>query len=245
MNRIKHILRFSYSLICYAAGVLSLIYFILFVSDLFLPQTVNTYSEGSASFSVLLINVFAISIFGLQHSVMARASFKHWLSRVIDPSMERSTYILFTAIAIIAMCLLWVPVGPVVWQLESDALVFAIRGIALFGWTFLLLATFMINHFELFGLSQTFNPMVGKATTERGFKTTGFYKIVRHPIQTGVLIGMWAVPVSTLSHLLFASGITLYILVGLYFEEKDLVREFGVTYREYRVRVKRLIPFVT
>ena len=106
-------------------------------------------------------------------------------------------------------------------------------------------ATFLLNHFELFGLSQTFNPMQGKAEPVKHFRTLSLYKIVRHPIQTGVLIGMWAVPVSTMSHLFFAASMTLYIFVGLYFEEKDLIREFGSTYRDYMVRVKRLIPFIS
>jgi protein-S-isoprenylcysteine O-methyltransferase Ste14 len=241
----KNILRFVYSLICYALGVASLLYFIAFVNDLYLPKTVNTFSEIPSAPAAILINLFALSLFGLQHSIMARGTFKHWLTRFIHPSIERSSYVLGTTLAIGAMCWLWVPFGPVVWQVESEGMIILIRSIALFGWGFLLLATFMLNHFELFGLSQTFKPMLGKKPSEKCFKTPGFYKFVRHPIQTGVLIGMWAVPVSTLSHLFFAGGMTLYIFIGLYFEEKDLQREFGDTYKDYMARVKRLIPFIT
>ncbi|MFT5717820.1 MAG: protein-S-isoprenylcysteine O-methyltransferase Ste14 [Oleiphilaceae bacterium] len=241
----KNILRFVYSLFCYAVGVASLLYFIAFVNDLYLPKTVNTLSEIPSVPVAILINLFALSLFGLQHSIMARRTFKHWLTRFIHPSIERSSYVLGTTLAIGAMCWLWVPFGPFVWQVESEGMIILIRSIALFGWGFLLLATFMLNHFELFGLSQTFNPMLGKKPPEKCFKTPGFYKLVRHPIQTGILIGMWAVPVSTLSHLFFAGGMTLYIFIGLYFEEKDLKGEFGDTYKDYMARVKRLIPFIT
>lgn len=244
MNPIKNILRFFYSLTCYSAGVASLIYFIAFVNDLYLPKTVNTISEINSISAAILINLFALSLFGLQHSIMARGAFKHWLALFIHPSIERSTYVLGTTLAIGAMCSLWVPFGPIVWQVESEIMVALIRILALFGWGFLLLATFMLNHFELFGLSQTFNPLRGKASPEKHFKTPGFYKFVRHPIQTGVLIGMWSVPVSTVSHLFFAGGMTLYIFVGLYFEEKDLLRDFGATYKDYMRRVKKLIPFI-
>ncbi len=244
MNSATNRRRFLYSLICYAAGVASLIYFILFVNDLFLANTVNGPVEIKSLMGALLINVFAISLFGLQHSVMARGSFKRWLSRFIHPSIERSTYLLGTALVIGAMCALWVPVGPVVWRVESEPMVMLIRAVAFFGWGTMLVATFMLNHFELFGLSQTFNPMRGRPTPVKAFKTPGLYRIVRHPIQAGILIGMWAVPVSTTGHLLFAGGMTLYIFVGLYFEEKDLIRDFGATYKTYKARVKRLIPFI-
>jgi protein-S-isoprenylcysteine O-methyltransferase Ste14 len=244
MNSIKITGCFIYSLIGYAAGVASLIYFILFVNDLWMPHTVNSIVPFASLVTVIVINTFALLLFGLQHSVMARSSFKRWLTRFIDPSIERSTYVLATAVAIGGMCYLWIPFGSVIWQVESEMGVYVIRGIAVFGWGFLFLATFMINHFELFGLRQTFDPMQGKSASAATFKTSGFYKIVRHPIQTGVLIGVWAVPISTSSHLVFAAGISAYIFIGLYFEEKDLIKEFGVTYLDYMQRVKRVIPFI-
>jgi protein-S-isoprenylcysteine O-methyltransferase Ste14 len=244
MSSMKKTGCFIYSLICYGAGVASLIYFILFVNDLWLPKTVNTLVPTSSLAYVIMINTVAILLFGIQHSVMARPAFKRWFIQFIDPSIERSTYVLATALAIGGMCHLWIPFGSVIWQVESEIGVFLIRGVAIFGWLFLFLATFMINHFELFGLRQTFDPMQGLSAPAATFKTFGFYKIVRHPIQTGVLIGVWAVPISTASHLVFAAGISVYIFVGLYFEEKDLIREFGETYLDYMKRVKRVIPFV-
>jgi len=244
MNSPLAILRFIYSLICYALGVASLLYFMAFVNDVLLTKTVNTLVEPDSILLAVLVNLFAISLFGLQHSVMARGSFKRWLTKVLHPTMERSTYVLATAVAIAAMGYLWVPFGSVVWQVESETAVFIIRAVAVFGWAFLLLASFMLDHFELFGISQTFMPLRGKPMPTTRFKTPGFYKVVRHPIQTGVLIGMWAVPVATTSHLFFAGGMTVYIVVGLYFEEKDLIREFGQTYRDYMLKVKRVIPFL-
>jgi protein-S-isoprenylcysteine O-methyltransferase Ste14 len=244
MNPIKKTGCFIYSLICYGAGVASLIYFILFVNDLWMPHTVNSIVPSASLVTVIVINTFALLLFGLQHSVMARPSFKRWFTRFIDPSIERSTYVLATAVAIGGMCYFWIPFGSVIWQVESEMGEYVIRGIAVFGWLFLFIATFMINHFELFGLRQTFDPLQGKSAPTATFKMSGFYKIVRHPIQTGVLIGVWAVPVSTASHLVFATGISVYIFIGLYFEEKDLVQEFGETYMDYMKRVKRVIPFI-
>jgi len=244
MNSIKRTGCFIYSLICYGAGVASLIYFILFVNDLWMPHTVNSIVPSVSLVTVIVINTFALLLFGLQHSVMARSSFKRWLTRFIDPSIERSTYVLATAVAIGGMGYLWIPFGSVIWQVESEIGVYVIRGIAAFGWLFLFLATCMINHFELFGLRQTFDLLQGKSTPTTTFKISGFYKIVRHPIQTGVLIGVWAVPISTSSHLVFAAGISAYIFIGLYFEEKDLIKEFGDTYLDYMQRVKRVIPFI-
>lgn len=244
MSSIKKTGCFIYSLICYGAGVASMIYFILFVNDLWLANTVNTFVQSSSLAYVVSINTLALLLFGLQHSVMARPSFKRWFIRFIDPSIERSTYVLATALAITGMCYLWTPFGSVIWQVESDIGVYLIRGVAVFAWGFLFLATFMINHFELFGLRQTFDPMQGKAAADGTFKILGFYKIVRHPIQTGVLIGVWAVPISTTSHLVFAAGISVYIFIGLHFEEKDLIKEFGETYLDYMHKVKRVIPYI-
>lgn len=236
--------RFSYSLVCYFLAVGSLVYFILFVNDLWLENTVNSIGSGTDVLHAVVINLFAIGLFGIQHSVMARQSFKEWLAKFLDPSVERSTYCLFTALVIAAMCHLWVPFGELVWQVENESMVWLIRAAAFFGWTFLLTATFMLDHFELFGLSQTFLPLRRKPMPVVRFRTPGLYKLVRHPIQTGVLIGMWFVPVATTSHLLFAGGMTVYIFVGLYLEEKDLIREFGESYRQYKQKVKGLIPFV-
>jgi protein-S-isoprenylcysteine O-methyltransferase Ste14 len=244
MRSVRKTACFIYSLICYGAGVASLIYFILFVNDLWLPKTVNTLVPFSSWVDVIMYNTFSLFLFGIQHSVMARPAFKRWFIRFIDPSVERSTYVFATALTIAGMCYLWTPFGSVIWQVESEIGLYFVRGVAVFGWGILFLATFMINHSELLGLRQTYDPMQGQSVSSATFKMSGFYKIVRHPIQTGMLIGVWAVPISTASHLVFATGISTYIFVGLYFEEKDLVKEFGETYLAYIKRVKRVIPFI-
>lgn len=233
-----------YSVCCYAAGVASLVYFILFVNDFCLAHTVNSIGQSKSLTTVIITNTIALLLFAVQHSVMARPSVKSWLTGFIDPSIERSTYILATALAIGGMCYLWIPFGSVVWQVESEVGIMLIRCIAIFGWGFLFLATFMINHCELFGLRQSFAPIQGKAAADPVFKVSGFYKIVRHPIQTGILIGIWAVPLATTSHLVFSTGITIYIFVGLHFEEKDLIKAFGDRYCIYMQSVKRVIPFI-
>lgn len=142
------------------------------------------------------------------------------------------------------MAYLWVPFGATIWHIESQSLANIIRGIAFFGWAFLLAASFQLDHFELFGLKQTFLPLIGKQMQDTHFRTPGIYKLVRHPIQTGVLIGMWFVPTATLSHIFFATGITIYIFIGLYYEERSLIASFGDDYRNYKKRVKKLIPFI-
>jgi protein-S-isoprenylcysteine O-methyltransferase Ste14 len=239
-----NLLRFVYSLFCYVAGVASLLYFIGFVNNYIPDHSVNSIKPFQSIPFAIIINLFVLSLFAIQHSVMARKSFKVWLTQRIHPSIERSTYCLATAIVIFAMCYLWVPFGNTLWHVENDTLSIVISSLALLGWGFLFLATFMLNHFELFGLSQTFLPLRGKPMPTTTFKTPGLYRLVRHPIQTGVLIGMWAVPVATTSHALFALSMTVYIFIGLYFEEKDLNREFGEQYKNYQQRVKRLIPFI-
>jgi len=244
MKNSNKYLRFIYSLICYVAGVASLIYFILFVNDLYLSKSVNTIIENVHLIQAISINLIALTLFGLQHSLMARGYMKQRMARFIHPSMERSTYVLATALVIATMGYLWIPFGTVIWNVRSETFVIAIRAVSVFGWTLLLTASFMLNHFELFGLRQTFDPLMGKTMPTQQFKTPALYKFIRHPIQTGVLFGMWAVPVATTSHLFFATGMTLYIFIGLYFEEKDLLREFNHSYLDYMKRVKRLIPFV-
>ena len=235
---------YGYALFCYATSVASLVYFILFVNDLLLPATVNVPSSNSSILKALSVNLFALSLFGIQHTVMARKPFKKALNRFINPDLERSTYCLATAIVLSIMCWIWIPFGGAVWSVDTPWLVLLLRIIAGAGWVILLSATFMLDHFELFGLKQGFRPMLGGEIDGHKFKEPGLYRFVRHPIQTGVLIGVWFVPLSTASHFLMAIGMTIYIIIGLYYEERDLLSDFGSQYADYSRRVKRLIPFV-
>jgi protein-S-isoprenylcysteine O-methyltransferase Ste14 len=243
-NSLGAILLFIYSLLCYAATLIALLYFIVFCSGLYEPISVNSQGGEYGSFTALLINILLLLVFGIQHSVMARHSFKAWLSKFMPSSVERSTYCLASAFALAIIPFGWQPIDGLIWEVSSPWLRYVLHGGSVLGWGVLVLATFQIGHFELFGLKQSYDSMIGKRRLEASFKTPGLYRFVRHPIQLGVLMGMWLVPTSTTSHLMLSIGMTLYILVGLYFEEKDLISEFGLRYSEYRQRVAKLIPFI-
>lgn len=239
------VIAFSYSLLCYVLSVAALAYFIVFVSGLVPQLSINqqtaTYPIGIAAFA----NIGLIALFGLQHSIMARQRFKQWLLTWLPASVERATYCLGSALTLAAIAHFWVPMTGTIWHLESSITSVVIQCIGLSGWVVLLVATFQLDHFELFGLKQTFAPLRGKTMPPETFRTPGLYRLVRHPIQLGVLIGMWFVPVSTINHLLLSVAMTAYIFVGLYFEEKDLIKEFGNRYRQYKKKVAKVIPFVT
>ena len=233
-----------YAVSCYLISMLGLVYFILFMSDLFIPSTAMSRTVDLPLELALLINFGLLLLFGLQHSVTARPKFKLWLKQYMDPSIERATYCLATGVILGFMCCTWAATSGMVWSVESPALVIAIRALGAFGWLILLIATFNIDHFELFGLRQVYSQFTGKPMPVMTFKMSGLYKWVRHPIQTGLLIGMWSVPQSSSTHFIFAMGMTIYVFVGLYFEEKDLIREFGQTYCDYIKNVGKVFPFI-
>lgn len=235
---------FGYSLVCYVASLISLTCFIVFVSGLYEPLSVNAQKGEQSLLMGLLINTLLISLFGIQHSVMARERFKVWLSKYIPESTERATFCLASSLVLFAITFFWAPMNGQLWDLSASSIGLFISCVGGAGWILLLVATFQLDHFELFGLKQTFYPLIGKKMQDAEFKTPGLYKLVRHPIQLGVLIGVWAVPVSTVSHFMLAIGMTAYILVGLYFEEKDLVKEFGSRYSDYKKQVAKLLPFI-
>lgn len=236
-------IRVVYAVSGYLISMLGLTYFILFMSNLFIPGTAISRPVEYSLASALAINLGLLLLFGLQHSVMARGKFKTWLSQYMDPSIERATYCLSTGLVLGFMCFTWASTEGMVWSIESTAGIIATRVFAAIGWTILLIATFNIDHFELFGLRQVYSQFTGKPMPKITFKMAGLYKWVRHPIQTGLLIGMWSVPQSSSTHFMFAMGMTVYVFVGLYFEEKDLVRQFGQTYRDYIQKVGKVIPF--
>jgi protein-S-isoprenylcysteine O-methyltransferase Ste14 len=174
---------------------------------------------------------------------MARRGFKRWWTRVVPPAVERSTYVLAASLALILVLWQWQPIPePVVWSVESTVGRAMIWSVFWLGWAILLLSTFLINHFELFGLRQVFARLVGHEVPKPEFRTPFFYRYVRHPIYLGLLLGFWAAPVMTVGHLLFAIGCTGYILIGIWFEERDLVAQFGDRYRRYRDQVGMLVP---
>jgi len=230
-----------YSVVNYALGVAALVYLIAFLFNLYVPKSIDSGEPGNA-ITAAVINLGLILLFGLQHSIMARPKFKAWLTRLVPESAERSTFMLATAAVTFALCLLWQPLTGVIWQAESALLHNTLLGTGLAGWALVLYATFLINHFDLFGLRQGWLYFTGHEYTHLPFKTYALYKYIRHPIMTGVFIGIWFTPVMTTGHLLFAAGMSLYILIGVYHEEKDLVGVFGERYHEYRRVTGRFLP---
>jgi protein-S-isoprenylcysteine O-methyltransferase Ste14 len=237
----KRVLVFLYGVASYAIFFGTFLYALGFVGNFAVPRTLDgvpALPTGQA----LLIDLLLLGTFALQHSLMARPFFKRWLTRFIPESAERSTYVLFSSLALIALFVLWQPLGGVVWDVQDPAgraVLYALFG---FGWLLVLVATFLINHFDLFGLRQVWLQLVGRPYTHLKFGTPGPYKLVRHPLYLGWLFAFWATPTMTGTHLLFAFMTTAYILVAIQFEEKDLVDSLGDDYRRYRERVPMILP---
>jgi len=189
-----------------------------------------------------LFNVGLIALFGVQHSVMARSAFKRRWTRILHPSMERSTFVLATGVVLLPLVALWQPLPTLVWSASSPVAREAVTGIGLLGWSYLFLATFAIDHFELFGLQQSWRGFRGLLPVAVPFRERWMYRFDRHPIMTGLLVGLWAVPEMTLGHLLFAAGFSAYVVLGVQFEERALRRRLGAVYESYRRRVPALVP---
>jgi len=234
-------LAFSYGVISYLIFFLSFLYAIGFVGNLVVPKSIDSGSEGPFVAS-LVINIILLSIFALQHSVMARPAFKLWWTRYVPLPIERSTYVLLSSLALILLYWLWQPMTGVIWSVENRVGAMILNILFWAGWIFALLSTFMINHFDLFGLRQTYLLLKNREYTEIEFTTPGLYRYIRHPIMTGFIIAFWATPHMTTGHLLFAVVTTLYIIVAVQFEERDLIRSFGDSYKDYRRQVSMLFP---
>ena len=228
--------------VAYLLGLVSLLYLIGFVENAFVPKSIDTGGPGGESVAVaVLIDAALIALFGLQHSVMARPAFKKAWTRIVPAPIERSTYVLFASAVLSLLMWQWRPIDGAVWGFgpAGSAVMIAISGI---GWALLFLSTFLINHFELFGLRQTFARIFNLADAEPAFRTPFLYRVVRHPLYLGFLLAMWAAPTMTLGHLLFSSLMTAYIVLAIGFEEKDLIGVFGSAYVNYREKVGMLFP---
>jgi len=232
-----------YGTAVYVFFLCTFVYAIGFVGGVFVPKTVDSGTPAPLM-EALAVNFLVLGIFAFQHSLMARRSFKRWWTQIVPPAVERSTYVLAATLALALLLWQWRPITePVIWRIEDPAAVNAIWVIFWLGWGVLLLATFLINHFELFGLRQVFSRMLGRDIPEAEFRTPLLYRYVRHPIYLGFVLAFWATPVMTAGHLMFATGGTGYILVGIWFEERDLVAQFGERYHRYREQVGMLIPW--
>jgi protein-S-isoprenylcysteine O-methyltransferase Ste14 len=231
-----------YGLAAYLVFFGSFLYAIGFVTGVAVPKTIDTGPAGPLGES-LVIDLLLMSLFAIQHSVMARPAFKQWWTRFVPVAVERSTFVLFASLALILLLWQWRPILGIVWEIADPRIATAVTALSFLGWFIVLLSTFLINHFELFGLHQVAINLAGRRMPEPHFKTPGLYKLVRHPIYLGFIIAFWAAPVMTVGHLLFAAVTTAYIFVGIYLEERDLTDLFGDQYRQYRQRVGMLFPF--
>jgi protein-S-isoprenylcysteine O-methyltransferase Ste14 len=218
------------------------LYAIGFVTGVAVPKTIDS-GAVVPPVEAIVVNLILLTIFALQHSIMARKPFKQWLTRFIAEPLERPTYVLLATAALALLVWQWRPMPDVVWQVTDPAAVSVLLGLSLCGFAIVLLSSFMINHFELFGLQQVLYNLTGKTIAPSTFKTPGFYKLVRHPIYFGFMVAFWVTPVMTQGHLLFAAVTTAYILVGIWLEERDLIAVFGDQYRRYRQQVGMLVPF--
>jgi methanethiol S-methyltransferase len=237
----KRLVIFVYGIVCYAVFFATFLYAIGFIGNLWVPKSIDSAQAGPIVGS-LLIDLGLLSLFAVQHSVMARPAFKRWWTRIVPESAERSTYTLLSSLALIALFIHWRPLGGVIWAVVSEAGSAALYGAYAFGWGLLLLSTFLIDHFDLFGLRQVWLPLCRKPYTSPAFRTPWLYRQVRHPLYVGWLFIFWSTPVMTATHLVFAVATTAYILIAIQFEERDLLAAHP-EYRTYRARVPMLLPF--
>lgn len=236
----RRILVLAYGLFAYALFLVVFVYACGFVGNLGTPTALDGPLEGSLLLA-LAVNLGLLALFAVQHSVMARPMFKRWWTRIVPQPIERSTYALCSSLALALLFWQWRPMGGIVWHIEPPALVYAVYAIFAVGWLTVLVSTFLINHFDLFGLRQVWLYFRNQPYTSLPFKTPGLYRFVRHPLYVGWLIAFWATPTMTVSHLVFAAVTTAYILVAIVFEERDLVAALP-EYAAYRQRVPMLIP---
>lgn len=231
-----------YGVICYVIFLISFLYAIGFVGNLVVPKTLDSGAEAGLGIAIA-INLFLLSIFALQHSIMARPSFKKAWTKIVPEPVERSTYVLFSSAALILLFALWEPIGGTIWNVENPTAVAILYGMFGFGWVLVLVSTFLIDHFDLFGLRQVWLFFRGKEYTHLPFATPGPYKLIRHPLYMGWFFAFWSTPTMTVAHFLFAVVTTIYILLAIQFEERDLKKFLGQAYVDYCDKVPMIIPF--
>lgn len=236
------LLSLLYGFVAYACFLGVFLYAIGFIGNVFVPKSIDTGAPAPLA-EALMVDLALLGLFAVQHSVMARRSFKAWWTRIVPEAIERSTFVVVSSAALALLLWQWRPIAePVVWQIANPVTAKLVWFVFWLGWAVLLLSSFLINHFELFGVSQVVANLSGGEPAKPEFRTPLFYRYVRHPLYLGFLLSFWAAPVMTAGHLLFAIACTGYILIGIAFEERDLVAQFGERYLRYRRQVGMLIP---
>jgi methanethiol S-methyltransferase len=239
MSRVTSLL---FAVAAYAIFFATFLYLIAFVGNLpFAPVTVDRGPEAPVA-AAIVINVALIALFGLQHSVMARQGFKRWWTQIVPRPAERSVYVLAASLALIILFLFWRPIPAIVWNATGTALETPLWALFAAGWVIVLISTFLINHFELFGLQQAWFHMRGREAAAPQFREPFLYRWVRHPIYLGFFLAFWSTPLMTAGHLLLAAGVSAYMLIAIQYEERDLVGLYGDTYEQYRHRAGMLTP---
>jgi len=236
------IIALVYGVAAYALFLATFLYAIGFVSGFLVPKTIDSGADSSLT-EALVVNLGLLAVFAIQHSVMARPQFKAWWTRFVPKSVERSTYVLLSNGALMLLFWQWRPISSVVWEIQNPNVSMALTALSLTGWLIVLTSTFLLNHFELFGLHQVATNLTGRSMPAAKFRTPAYYRVVRHPIYLGFVVAFWAAPTMTVGHLLFATTTTVYVILAIQLEERDLVELFGDDYRNYKERVSMLVPW--
>jgi protein-S-isoprenylcysteine O-methyltransferase Ste14 len=238
----KKTISLLYGVISYLAFLGSVLYAIGFTANVVVPKTIDS-TPGMKLPAAIAIDAALLLLFALQHSIMARPAFKRAWTRIVPVHLERSTYVLLSSLCLILLMWQWQPIGGLIWSTDNEVVKGILFALAMMGWGIVFVSTFLINHFDLFGLRQVWFHFQGKAYAQLPFRIPALYRVVRHPLYFGFLVAFWATPVMTVAHLVFAVLTTGYILTAIQLEEKDLVDEFGLTYSDYKKEVPMILPF--